>query len=204
MERHPHQPEPDGEEPGERPPSFGPERQQPRHPRIYVADLASTERGIEHGLWIDANQTASEIDADIEAMLASSPVPGAKLWAVRSSEDFDGIDLSTVADSSLIADLAHGLVEHGRAFAAWARFVSNDRARITEFRDAYIGSYQSREAWAWALVESLGWHRDLDRHITDSLIRPYVVFDYKAVAEDAEPSWQVLADPDGTVHVFSR
>jgi antirestriction protein len=201
MERQPHQPEADD---GEHPRDFAPERQQPRHPRIYVADLASMERDIEHGLWIDADQTASEIDADIEAMLASSPVPGAKLWAVRSAEDFDGIDLSTVTDSAVISGLARGLVEHGRAFAAWARFVGNDRTRLTEFGDSYTGSYQSREAWAWALVESLGWHQELDRRITDTLIRPYVVFDYEAVAQDAAASWQVLTDPDGTVHVFAR
>jgi len=203
MERQPHQPESDDES-GERPRTFDSGRQQSRHPRIYVADLASTERGIEHGLWIDADQTASEIEADIDAMLASSPVPGAKLWTIRSTEDFDGIDLTTLTDSAAIADLAHGLVEHGRAFAAWARFVGNDRTRITEFRDSYTGSYQSREAWAWALVENLGWHQELDRGITDTLIRPYVAFDYEAVAQDASASWHVLTDPDGTVHVFAR
>lgn len=201
MENQPHQPETDD---GERPRHFTPEQQHPRHPRIYVADLASTERGIEHGLWIDADQPAEEIAADIEAMLASSPVPGAKLWAIRSTEDFDGIDLSTVTDSAVIADLARGLVEHGRAFAAWTRFVGNDRTKLTEFRDSCTGSHQSQEAWAWALVESLGWHQELDRRITDTLIRPYVVFDYEAVAQDAAASWQVLADPDGTVHVFAR
>ncbi|OXM65341.1 antirestriction protein ArdA [Amycolatopsis vastitatis] len=203
MERQPHQPESDDEF-DEHPRTFDSERQQARHPRIYVADLASTERGIEHGLWIDADQSASEIDADIEAMLASSPVPGAKLWTIRSAEDFDGIDLSTVTDSAVIMDLARGLIEHGRAFAAWARFVGNDRTRITEFRDSYTGSYQSQEAWAWALVENLGWHQELDRRITDTLIRPYVVFDYEAVAQDASASWHVLTDPDGTVHVFAR
>ncbi|WP_073845008.1 antirestriction protein ArdA [Amycolatopsis sp. CB00013] len=180
------------------------ERQQPPHPRIYVVDLASTERGIDHGLWVDANQSASEIDADIGAMLESSPVLGAKLWTIRSAEDFGGIDLSQVTDSAVVADLARGIIEHGRAFAAWARSVQNDRARLAEFRDVYTGSHQSQEAWAWSLVESLSWHQELDRRITDELMRPYVVFDYEAVAKDASASWVVVSDPDGTVHVFAR
>jgi antirestriction protein len=204
MEKQPQQPESGDDNADRQPWHPDSERLQARHPRIYIADLASTERGIEHGLWIDADQEASEIAADIDAMLESSPVPGAKLWTIQSAKDFDGIDLSTVTDSAVIADLARGLIEHGRAFAAWARSVDNDRTKLAEFRDSYTGSYQSREAWAWNLVESLGWHQELDRRITDTLIRPYVVFDYEAVAQDAAAGWQVLADPDGAVHVFAR
>ncbi|MBB1152462.1 antirestriction protein ArdA [Amycolatopsis dendrobii] len=180
------------------------ERQQARQPRVYVTDLASTERGIDHGLWVDANQSADDIAADIDAMLASSPVPGAKLWVVRATEDFDDIDLSTVSTSAAIAELAQGLVRHGRAFTAWVRHIDHDYTRLADFPSEYVGSYQSPEAWAWSLAESLGWHQELDRRITDTLIRPYVTLDYAAIAQDASASWHVLRDPDGTVHVFTR
>jgi len=203
MEQHPHQSE-SADEADTEPWHRDAERRALRQPKIYVADLASMERGIDHGLWIDASQSAREIDTDIAAMLASSPVPGVKLWAIRAAEGFDGIDLTNVSDTTVITDIVRGLTQHGRAFEAWVRHIGDDYDQLSNFREDYVGSYQSKEAWAWSLAESLGWHQELDRQIPDELLRPYVTFDYAAIAQDASASWHVLTDPDGTVHIFNR
>lgn len=44
--------------------------------RIYVADLAAYSAGHLHGVWIDATLTLDDIQAQVDAMLAASPVGG--------------------------------------------------------------------------------------------------------------------------------
>jgi antirestriction protein len=44
-------------------------------PRIYCADLSSYGAGVLHGAWIDANQDADDIRAEIADMLRKSPHP---------------------------------------------------------------------------------------------------------------------------------
>lgn len=180
------------------------EREPQHHPRIYVADLASADRGVRHGLWIDAHQTAAELDADIAAMLGSSPTIGAEAWAIRGTNDFAGLDLTAITDTAVIARLAEGVVTHGAAFAAWVKVTGNRGDHLGQFRDFYVGTYPSVDAWARALAEGLGWHKELDQRITDPLLRPYVVLDYEAIAQDAKASWEVVTDDDGTTHVFVR
>ncbi len=55
-------------------------------PRIYVACLASYNSGILHGEWIDANQTETEIDLEIRAMLRKSPEPNVIRCDFRCAE----------------------------------------------------------------------------------------------------------------------
>lgn len=43
--------------------------------RIYVADLAAYNAGTLHGVWIDADQDADAIEAEVKAMLRASKYP---------------------------------------------------------------------------------------------------------------------------------
>lgn len=61
-------------------PAYGPDVPMPR---IYVASLSDYNAGRLHGEWIDANQTADEIQADVEAMLACSPERVTCQWCGR-------------------------------------------------------------------------------------------------------------------------
>src|SRR4051794_22832572 len=62
---------------------------EPRNrPRIYVASLSDYNAGRLHGTWIDTNQTVEEVGGEITAMLALSPEPGAKEWAIHDHEGF--------------------------------------------------------------------------------------------------------------------
>jgi antirestriction protein len=173
-------------------------------PRIHVVDLASAERGINHGRWLYANQPARELDADIAAMLDSSPTAGATDWGVDDTADFAELDLSAITDTTLISQLAHGLALHGPAFAAWARHVNNDRKQLARFEHAYIGSYATPETWARSLADDLGWHDALDQAVTDPLLRLYVVLDYAAIADDSHQHWHLAAGSDDMVHVFAK
>jgi hypothetical protein len=47
------------------------------NPEVHLRDVSSQKKGIDYGLWIDANQNADELNSDIDDMLASSPTVGA-------------------------------------------------------------------------------------------------------------------------------
>jgi antirestriction protein len=177
-------------------------------PRIYVTDLASHQRGITHGLWIDANQQPDELDADIAAMLDSSPtlpgLPWDKAWTVGATEDFAGLDLHGFTDTPLITKLAKGVADFGPAYAVYVSLVgTDDRELLDKFEDLYIGSYDSAEAWMREVADDLGWQKQRER-ITDPLLAPYVTLDYAAMAEDAAQSWDTVTGIDGRLYVFMR
>lgn len=52
--------------------------------RIYVADLAAHNASHLHGVWID------DIQEQVSAMLAASPVEDAEEYAIQDFEGFDG------------------------------------------------------------------------------------------------------------------
>jgi antirestriction protein len=166
--------------------------------------MSSAQRGISHGLWIDANQTADELNTDIAAMLASSPTPGATDWTIQATAEFGGLDLQGYTDTALIAQLAKGVTEHGAAYSAWVAIVgTDDREQLSKFSDLYVGSYASREAWMREAADDLGWPAQRER-ITDPLLQPYVTLDYTAMAEDAARSWDAVTGIDGRLYVFMR
>jgi antirestriction protein len=176
----------------------------PARPRIYVADLTSGAQGIEHGRWIDANQPADELDADIAAMLDSSPTVDAGEWAVEATDDFAGLDLHGFTDTTLISRLGRGVAGFGPAYAVYVQIVGTATPDLLDkFEDFYVGSYDNPEAWAREVGEDLEWGRHLDE-VVDPMLRPYLVIDYARFARDQRQSWDVLQGIDGRTHVFMR
>ena len=62
------------------PDSEQPEQHDTTPPQIWVGSLSDYNNGILHGVWMDAAREADVIQADIDAMLASSP------WTTRTGE----------------------------------------------------------------------------------------------------------------------
>jgi antirestriction protein len=186
------------------------EREQPRlTPRVYVVDLASQQHGVEHGAWIDATRDQDELEANIAAMLDSSPTPPGlpwdQAWTVGAAAEFAGLDLTGCNDAELIAELARGVTEWGAAYAAWATLTGiEDRDQLAKFSDFYVGSYDSPQEWARAMAEDLDWSGQLDREITDPFLRSNVMIDYAKMAREAAMTWDVVTGHDGRVHVFLR
>ena len=58
--------------------------------RIYVADQAAYNAGHLHGVWIDATLELDDIQGQVDAMLAASPVEDAEEYAIHDFEGFDG------------------------------------------------------------------------------------------------------------------
>lgn len=189
---------------GEHQPDTSAEHEAGFEPRIYIVDRSSGQSDIQYGQWIDANQPPEDLDADIASMLDSSPTIDATDWGIGDSDDFAGLDLSSITDTALISQLARGVVTHGVAFAAWATLIENDREQLDRFNDAYIDSYATPEAWARSLADRLGWHDALDQAVIDPLLRPYIAIDYTAIAEDSNQHWRLANGADGRVHVFVK
>lgn len=180
------------------------ERVKQCEPRIYVADMTSAQRGISHGLWVDADQDPDELDSDIAAMLEASPTPGATEWAIRATEDFAGIVLNDCTDVMHVSILGKGVADHGPAFSSWVAINGTDDLELLDhFTDYYVGSYESAEAWMREVADDLGWQKQRER-IADPLLQPYVTLDYAAMAKDAARSWDAVTGIDGRFYVFLR
>ena len=87
--------------------------------RIYVASLSDYNAGRLHGRWINADQDADEIFAEVKTMLAASPEPFAEEWAIHDYEGFHGIKIHEWESFETVSELAEAIEEHGQAFAAF-------------------------------------------------------------------------------------
>ncbi|MEV6717247.1 antirestriction protein ArdA [Lentzea sp. NPDC051208] len=181
-----------------------PERERRYRPQVYAVDVDSRERGIQYGLWIEAEQDAEGIAADVVAMLASSPTVNATRWEVSATQSFAGLDLDGLNDPKLIAQLGRGVREHGAAYAAWAGIAGiRDAEELAKFNDFFVGSYESPEAWAREVGSDLEWESHLDKVVQPDL-RSYVTIDYAKFAREAMQQWDAVQGHDGRLHVFLR
>ncbi|MDO8674738.1 MAG: antirestriction protein ArdA [Candidatus Omnitrophota bacterium] len=164
-------------------------------PRIYVACLAAYNNGILHGQWIEANQEAGDIQAEIQDMLAQSPMPKAEEWAIHDYEGFCGLRLSEYEDMAKVAAMAVLIEEHGEAWARYADHVGMDDATGDGFKEAYHGQWDSEEDFAEHLAEET-------MEIPERL--QYYI-DYKKLARDLFIDEYFSAEREGCkVYVFSR
>lgn len=168
-------------------------------PRIWVGSWLDYNNGVLHGQWIDAARADDEVWADIEAMLASSPSARqqgeiAEDWGIFDHENFGPLKVGEQETVSFVTAAARGIAEHGPAFAAWAD-VMEDEAALASFTDAYLGEYDSLEAYAEQLIDDLGYNRLLDEVLPEH-VRRYVEFNTAGLAQDMWLS--------GDVHVYHR
>ena len=178
------------------------EEQRPR-PSIYVASLSDYNAGRLHGAWIDAGQPAEELQAAISEMLAASPERGAEEWAIHDYEGFGGVRLSEFESIEHVAQLAHGIAEHGPAFAAWAVYVGSEGwGDLERFEDCYLGHYDSLSDYADDLLDGCGVLSAVEE--AAGSFEPYVRVDTEAFGSDLVLGGDVIAvdDPKGGIFLF--
>ncbi len=161
--------------------------------RIYAACLAAYNNGILHGAWIDAEQDAYDIYADIRTMLAASPLEDAEEWAIHEYEGFEGAAVLEYMGLDQVAELAAFIAEHGEIGGKLiAHFGALDEARKA-IDDSYAGTYRSLAEFAEEITEETS-------QIPEGL-RYYI--DYERMARDLKIS-DVFVIETGfeQVHVF--
>jgi antirestriction protein len=171
-------------------------------PRIYVASLADYNEGRLHGAWIDAAQTAEEIMEAVRAMLCASPCPSAEEWAIHDYEGFGPLQLHESEDFATVAQLAAGIARYGEAFAAYAEHVGSSSELLDNFKDAYIGRYESGAELAAELLEGSDIEALVDK--LPEALRPYVTIDFQGYFADLETAGDITSSEasDGGIHVF--
>lgn len=168
-------------------------------PRIYVACLASYNAGRLYGAWIDATQDADDIHADVAAMLAASPTPGAEEWAIHDSEGLGAIGEWESFDR--VAEIGQAVAEAGDNAPALLAWLDYDGSRdVNEFADTYAGRWDSVREYAEDFADTCG---DL-ASIPDSLA---CYIDFDAYGRDLVAGGDVYTVParwqdGGGVYVF--
>lgn len=150
--------------------------------QIYVADLSAYNNGYLHGTWIDATQNEEDILAEIQTMLAASPVielygEVPEEWAIHSYEGFHGIEIDEYESISKVSQLAQELEEHGAPYAAYLSYFSD--GTVEDFEDKYRGCFQDREDFAYNLYDEMGTIQQLEKVGLNS---HYI--DFVAIARD--------------------
>lgn len=169
-------------------------------PRVYVACLAAYNNGKLHGRWIDADQDADDIRAEIAEMLNESPEPNAEEWAIHDCEHFGGLRLSEGEDIEQLAEVAELIVDHGDVLAKLVDHVGGlqylEHAKQL-MEDEYTGAHDSLEDFACELLEDTGQLESMPENLR-------LYFDYERFGRDLELGGDVFTidGESGQVHVF--
>ena len=186
-----------------------PEHSTQQRPSVWVGSWLDYNDGRLHGCWLDAARDAAVLERDIAAMLAASPTARAtgQLAEDRGIFDADGfgtLNIGEQASLTWVSAVAQGIAKHGAAFAAYAALVANENGLHT-FDDAFLGAYESADAYVEQLIDDLGISAQLDQAVPGRL-RYYVQFDTAMLARDmqAEGSIHVTDANDGGVWIFDE
>ena len=201
----PEQPTNSEQVPPSRPPAERHEADIVVPPQIWVASLADYNNGTLHGVWLNAARDEAELQADVDAMLAASPLTAAtgepaEEWAIFDYDGFAPLRIDEHESLSWISRVAKGITEHGPAFAAYADVVEEEEL-LADFDVAYLGHYDSVRAYVEQLVNDLGYDRILDEHLP-AIVRPYVKIDISATAGDLLRDLHALPASGGGVWIF--
>lgn len=161
-------------------------------PRIYVACLAAYNSGCLHGIWIDGDE-ADMSEAEIAAMLASSPAPDAEEYAIHDHEGFPAGAVGEFSNLEEVAEIARAVAEHGDAYAAARAFTGSHEEAIRQLEDCYHGEHESEADFV------AGWYEERETEIPAGLVI------------DWEATWHGTFNCDGwhavragrVVHIFS-
>lgn len=204
--------------------------QDPTHPtpRIYIVSTWDEAAGNTHAAWIRADQSASDIHAEIATFLDTSPLhrhrPNAKPgeaansapgqfdgsagWEIRDHENFCGITPYGEVDLGRLSILGTGLALHGPVFGMFAEHLGHEfppEQWSAKFEDLYLGSEPSMKACIDGFLEAMGWTNALDYWIrTEGIDEDFIAFRYETIAKQYKEAFTVLTDENGAVHVFSK
>jgi antirestriction protein len=196
--------------PAELPPAATgqPEAASESRPRIWVTSLADYNHGTVHGVWLNAARDEADLQADIDTMLAASPLTAetgelATEWAIHDYTGFGDLRIDQRENLNWISLVATGIAEHGLAFAAYADVVEEEEL-LASFDADFLGHYDSLHAYLEQRVNDLGYDRILDEVVPAS-IRPYVKIDIAATANDLLRGGDLhtVPAPDGGVWIFN-
>lgn len=167
-------------------------------PQMYVVCLASEEKGISHGVWINALLPFETIQKQIDEMIEKSPAPDAKRYAIRSYRGFGSFEIEENESIEFEVRIKALLfVKYGelasRVFDSCHKDLDDTVLALTHH---YIGAYASERDFAMKLFN----HSYLKN--PDTEIEPYLNYNQfrKHIFERDYFSLRV----ENKTHVFVR
>jgi len=163
-------------------------------PKIYVADLAAYNAGFLHGVWIDATLEITDIQEQVSAMLAASPVEDAEEYAIHDYEGFEGYRLGEYEGLDTAHEVASFIEEYPEYGAALLDHCSDiDEARKVA-EENYCGCYSSLADYAQELTEQ---STEIPQNLS-------FYIDYERMGRDMEMGGDVFTIETGyqEVHIF--
>lgn len=121
----------------------------------------------------------------------------AEEWGIFDHDDFFGYKVQEYNWLEDVARIARGIRDHGPAFAAWADLHDGAQDMLEQFEEAYLGEYDSPEAWAESVMDDLGIQARLEQELHGDMAR-YVRIDTGAWVQDA---WLSATSPSCTSQV---
>ena len=121
-------------------------------PQVYVACLAAYNSGRLHGEWITPKTDKDELQEQIDKVLKSSPIKGAKEWAIHDYNSFP--NLGEYPDLDKLIQVQEAIDEHGQYVVN--AFLENWSVEdLDHIEDAYYGTYDSFSEFAQQLAEDI-------------------------------------------------
>lgn len=163
--------------------------------RIFVACLEDCRNALAHGRWIDADQGAAHIEAEIEKVVASSPTGGR--WGILKYEGFHGLNMGTFARIEDVAHMADMIEISGELAVGLYRKLGCLAQTRKGLEDDYVGQWPTFAAFAESWMDREG-------HL-DKIPAPWAGFlNFEAIGRTIEASGSVYTVPcAGMIHVFS-
>lgn len=168
-------------------------------PRIYVASLSDYTAGRLLGRWIDADQPAEAIHAEIRAMLAESKEPPAEEWAIHDHEHFGGYEPREYESIDTLAEVARLIGEHGGVFGGLVNYFGGDVDEARRYmEDGYRGGWKSLTDYVEEFIDDV--YGGEMKNLPD-IVRFHI--DYEGIAHDFELSGDIFTiESRGLLHVF--
>ncbi|MCG8914897.1 antirestriction protein ArdA [Actinokineospora sp. PR83] len=163
-------------------------------PEIWVASLLDYNNGLNHGMWIRADQEPEALHEQISWILRTSPTArrygeAAEEWGIFDQSDFPGHDVYEYASMETVTLLARGLAKHGEPYGHWVALVGEDSTELIDpdkFHEHYEGTWDSLEDYAEEWLTETGAYEFLEQVPED--FRQYVKVDVEAYVRDLEAS----------------
>jgi antirestriction protein len=174
-------------------------------PRIYVASIHDFNFGIQHGIWLDADQEPDELRQAISTMLAASPIAKelhqpTDEWIIQHYDGFGQLVLGEYESLETIVRLADGINRHGEPFIHWASYVGIERTEDLErFNQAFVGHWETLEAFADHVLDDLG----APTYIANApeSYRRHLRLDRQTMAQELETQLYIAVGSDG-IYVY--
>lgn len=156
-------------------------------PRIYVASLSDYNAGKLLGRWIDADQDAAAIHAEIQAMLAESREYPAEEWAIHDYEGFGEWNPRECESIDMVATVATLIAKHGLVFGSVLNYFGDLEEANTAMDEQYRGDWEAVVDYVEHFIDSV---YDQESKALPDLIRYQI--DHDGITRDFECGGEVV------------